>query len=1347
MKRRCALTAPLFLLLLTLLAAGCFKLPPKGFFEQQSPDQQGPGPDATLDAELPFDADLPDAPLPPDGELPDGDLDQEDQTDQFVQLQCTPGATQCDGKRLRTCAESGDEWIETPCSCGCDENGDDARCVPSCTAGERECDGDAVVTCNLDGCGFAVLRQCSRGCDPENAKCRLCQPGARSCTDEGNVEVCSLDGLLSKVTEICKGGCKDGECNACVPGTKRCSPAGSIEVCATNGTYQSVFTCEAGCDPLTVACLACKPGERRCDGGNVAVCTATGNLQTVACPQGCNEKTAACYQCKPGSQRCNGQALERCLDDGSGWTVVTPCDGQCDSGQCLGCKNGDQRCESGKLLVCSAGDWIGTDCPFGCSAQTNKCHACAPNSKQCNQNLVQQCASDGSGWKTIETCGGKCVGGQCSGACKFGDRKCDGASLLVCSQNNEWVSTSCSGGCNPTTKECNACIPHESRCLGGDVEVCDASGSGWKVLKACAFGCKIGTKDCLVCKGGSKECDANGNLRTCETDGSGWSSVSCPFGCDPTSLSCKQACTPNSKRCGSSGHIEACDSAGSQWEIVEKCVLGCDPQSVSCKQSVTCKAGETRCSADGKIETCRPDGSGWSVTKACQYGCDAGQCLSPDAFDGVAAGYYHSCAIRTADHSLWCWGRNVYGSLGTGDKVDRPKPALVIGGSQWLSVSAGGYGTCGIKSDGSLWCWGIGSLFGKSSSQGPTQPQSMGAGKWKQVDVGNTHACALGHDDSLWCWGQNNYGQLGNGLVGGSTGSPVRVGQDPSVKWNYVAAGLYGTCALRNLDDAETGQLYCWGSNQNGSLGMGAVTLTLPTPTQVQPVDARWRRVDLLYRHACGIQADNTLWCWGYNNYGQGGVVSPTTLLTPTKVGNEHWIDVTTGYDFTCAVKASGSAAFGEAWCFGRNSYGQLGNPEIPDKSMGKLAGDQLYREISAGYFHACGLTSNDEVTCWGNSQYGQTANGYQAEVLQPNEPAPFAPWSAVYAGVYTVYGVTQSNAVYGWGYNQYGNLGVGTKSTSSPPVALPSAFTVIDGHQYHACGIKGDGSLWCWGNNAYGRLGLSTSISEALIPQLVKSGNPLAWKVVTTGYYHSCGLRTDGSLWCWGRDSQGVFGNGSTTTTTHPSPIPISSGVSWSALQTNRYHSCGIQSDGSLWCWGLNSYGQLGDGTKSTRPDPTPILPGTKWLQVSLGDYHTCGIQQDKRVYCWGRNIYGEVGDGTQTTRLVPTAVLGNSTWKMVGAGGYHSCGILTDDAMLCWGRNAYGELGNGTKTTALSPVAVITNKPVSWKTMTARLFYNTCGVTTAGELYCWGYNSFGQASVGAALYQTTPNPVILGN
>ena len=285
----------------------------------------------------------------------------------------------------------------------------------------------------------------------------------------------------------------------------------------------------------------------------------------------------------------------------------------------------------------------------------------------------------------------------------------------------------------------------------------------------------------------------------------------------------------------------------------------------------------------------------------------------------VSVGNGPACATRT-DGTLWCWGDNTYGELGTGDTTSEVAPTQVGSATSWatVSVSSGDTGpfTCATRTDGTLWCWGnngSGQLGTGDTTNRLTPTQVGSATSWATVSTDQDDTCATRTDGTLWCWGDNTYGQLGTGDTASEL-TPTQVGAATS--WATVSVGNAFACAV-----STGGTVWCWGYNGSGQLGTGDTTNRL-TPTQVGSAIS-WAAVSARGGdNTCATRTDGTLWCWGDNGDGQLGIGNTTSELTPTEAGSAtSWTTISGGFlYYECATRTDGTL-----WCWGFNGSGQLG--------------------------------------------------------------------------------------------------------------------------------------------------------------------------------------------------------------------------------------------------------------------------------------------------------------------------------------------------------------------------------------------------------------------------------------
>jgi len=342
----------------------------------------------------------------------------------------------------------------------------------------------------------------------------------------------------------------------------------------------------------------------------------------------------------------------------------------------------------------------------------------------------------------------------------------------------------------------------------------------------------------------------------------------------------------------------------------------------------------------------------------------------------------------------------------------------------------------------------------------------------------------------------------------------------------------------------------------------------------------------------------------------------------------------------------------------------------------------------------------------------------------------------SVSAGGYHACGIAADSLAYCWGYNYYGALGTGTTATSLHPMRVAGGlkFVSISAGTYHTCGMTGTGGAYCWGYNGYGQLGDGT-LTQRTTPTAVSG--VLTFISVDAGQYFTCAVATGNAGYCWGDNSYGQLGD--STTVAKSAPTPVKFGLSFASVSAATYHACGVLTTGEGLCWGYNANGRLGDGSTGTRTYPDTVGGGLNWASISAYNQHSCGVTTTGAGYCWGNDGWGQLGDSTTTftDRLLPTAVKGGLLFSSVVPGSLHTCGVNTANNGYCWGYNGYGQLGDNSTTYRIGP-ALVTGG-LAWSAMSAGQDFS-CGVTTGNVVYCWGYNGYGQLGDGTVTNRLVP-------
>jgi alpha-tubulin suppressor-like RCC1 family protein len=371
--------------------------------------------------------------------------------------------------------------------------------------------------------------------------------------------------------------------------------------------------------------------------------------------------------------------------------------------------------------------------------------------------------------------------------------------------------------------------------------------------------------------------------------------------------------------------------------------------------------------------------------------------------------------------------------------------------------------------------------------------------------------------------------------------------------------------------------------------------------------------------------------------------VGPMTPLT--------FVALATGGAHTCALTADGSA-----YCWGRGESGQLGAPAPSSCTLDAgvfacaqiplaVSGGHTFGQITGGGSHTCALTADGSAYCWGSNTVGQLGDNSTTQHVTP------------------------------------------------VPVATELQFEALDAGANHTCGLTGAGIAYCWGRNDRGQLGDGTTTDRSA-PVAVSGG--LIFQAITAGGFeigHTCGVVAGGGAYCWGDNEKGQLGIGSADLDPHPLPISVSGGLAFISLTAGLgSHTCGLLDSGVAYCWGENTFGALGDGSTIPRVAPAAVTGGLIFTALNAGGFigHSCGVTESGTAYCWGENERGQVGDGSTTDRLSPSAVVGDLLFADLDAGFRHTCARSTSGTLYCWGSGAAGQLGTNSTSQSNAPAKV---------------------------------------------------------
>jgi alpha-tubulin suppressor-like RCC1 family protein len=368
-------------------------------------------------------------------------------------------------------------------------------------------------------------------------------------------------------------------------------------------------------------------------------------------------------------------------------------------------------------------------------------------------------------------------------------------------------------------------------------------------------------------------------------------------------------------------------------------------------------------------------------------------------------------------------------------------------------------------------------------------------------------------------------------------------------------------------------------------------------------------------------------------------------------------ISISAGGNHTCAVFGSFDFDLGLIECWGQNNFGQLGDGTTTDSNKpveldwGAAAGD--FHAVVAGWAHTCAIGNfvdedPGDVNCWGYNKNGELGDGTNLNQNFPSYSLGLSGVVSLAAGDDHTCALLDNGSVKCWGDNEFGQLGDGTTNNSNTPVDvkyLVAGVIAITAGWGHTCALIQDGGVRCWGDNEYGQLGDGTDAPYRSVRGMV-GGLQNDIVAISAGGAHTCALERDGVVMCWGQDNYGQLGDGAATNRNLPVNVDMNIDDPAIELAAGRDYTCALTRLRKVQCWGGNTSGQLGDGTVITRRLPIVVdTRGNDILGITAGWAHTCAAMSKGGVLCWGSNKYGELGNGTNSDSSVPVEVIGLSS------------------------------------------------------------------------------------------------------
>uniref|UniRef100_A0A061R4H9 Regulator of chromosome condensation n=1 Tax=Tetraselmis sp. GSL018 TaxID=582737 RepID=A0A061R4H9_9CHLO len=690
-----------------------------------------------------------------------------------------------------------------------------------------------------------------------------------------------------------------------------------------------------------------------------------------------------------------------------------------------------------------------------------------------------------------------------------------------------------------------------------------------------------------------------------------------------------------------------------------------------------------------------------------------------------------------ANGALYAFGANDRGQLGVGDLEDRHAlvPVGIRTKSPIAKVAAGADFSIAVTQDGRVYSWGANDhgQLGLGDTRDRSLPELISGSLAKhsvhQVSCGAEHVTVVTTNGHIFAWGSNGKGQLGLGSSAPKQLNPVQIqGAVTGIRFTAVESGHHHVLAA-----SKSGEVYCWGANDFGQLGLGDLEpRNAPHALLHKFTRSKIVRVAAGARHSLAVTESGELFSWGSNDCGQLG--------SEIKGGNKY-----IGYPHRVESMKVGriragaavSAAFlesGRAFMWGCNNNGELSLNDVERRTNPHAIptpGGVAYTQLAPGASHVLAVNRNGDLFGWGRNDRGQLGLAYTT--LSEMRPQLIASISSAdveavatggFAYEYQAHSlaVTSSGKVFTWGWNAFGQLGLGLLAAgSATPARLfdlekPVSLHIIECGQYNTGAVvskKQKSGLKMWGPNFDGQLGYRfNELGPVVSPNDVESLIDTNIVELSLGYQHVLALDAEGTLHVWGGNRYGQLGTGDSRERNRPTVVRAFRGDRVVHVAAGQHCSFAVTEKGEVYAWGYNENFELGLGLGVSRNSPQLVgtLSGKNVTRIVAGGYHALAVTGLGEMYAWGNNVYGQLGLGHFDEVQVPTRVSGmpqlaqpmnpppsdallrgnGHEWlfppaKSVGkihtgvsgAGTWHSAAIGSDGRLYVWGRNSAGQLG----------------------------------------------------------------------
>lgn len=711
----------------------------------------------------------------------------------------------------------------------------------------------------------------------------------------------------------------------------------------------------------------------------------------------------------------------------------------------------------------------------------------------------------------------------------------------------------------------------------------------------------------------------------------------------------------------------------------------------------------------------------------------------------IVTGNDHVLMINS-DGTVSAWGSNTYGQLGNGTNTSSIEPVVVQGLSDIIEVTAGDGYSLAMDKNGEVYSWGRNSwgMLGNGNTLNTNVPNKINALSGLNIVKASTsgyHCLALAGNGDVYAWGINGNGQLG---LGDREDRLV-----PTIVQNLPSSIDIAAAGFSSYAVDVTGSVWSWGNNNSCKLGFtNSGDILSPNKTVIKDIES----ISTGYDHCLAIGEDGNIYSWGDNGFGQLGVTGITTY-TPQKqnIGLSNVKNSFSKCHHSVAVTSDG-----KTYAWGRNDYGQLGIGTISDKVFKPtLVIENTFETIAMDIYSTYAVSSDGNLFKWGympNTDISKYINGGSCVPLDIPTETRFV---QVEAKRNSVVALDVNGDVYTWGDGAYDDLGHGNKDNVYYPKkveGLPKIKQVAKGEN-HTLAVDVDGNVWGWGNNSSKEI--DYNYSGHIITQ-VKLTEIDDVDCVSAGQGFSAAIKNDSSLWTWGQNYAGQLGIGGSkvNNVNKISGVDcfhsiVDCGESYLLTQylySNNDVTYDPYSHHCTMACGANNRGQLGKGdlVNSSVLSKLQDIEGYEVKDLSAGREHALALYSNGDVYSWGSNTIGQLGLGDKVDRMLPVKIQGISNIKYIEAAYAHSMAITNSGNLYAWGEGRDGQLGIGVKETKRLPVLVQGIKNVSSVTGGSAF---SIALDQKGRLWSFGSNAYGQLGVISSVPEKIDHDTLFSN